>query len=92
MLDAIAYCGTPTCVSVVKEVTMSGEIGMLLVIVVLVSLFYLFIVVLVSLSYIFIVVLVWSYLLKLELKTYSGILICSFPGIDPSDINSAILD
>merc|ERR1712142_995660 len=27
MLDAIAYCGTPTCVSVVKDVTMSGEIG-----------------------------------------------------------------
>merc|ERR1712168_1046447 len=26
MLDAIAYCGTPTCVSVVKDVTMNGEI------------------------------------------------------------------
>jgi hypothetical protein len=26
MLDAIAYCGSPTCVSVVKDVTMSGEI------------------------------------------------------------------
>jgi len=27
MLDAIAYCGTPSCVSVVKDVTISGEVA-----------------------------------------------------------------
>ena len=27
MLDAVAYCGTPSCVSVVKDVTISGEIS-----------------------------------------------------------------
>jgi hypothetical protein len=27
MLDAIAYCGTPSCVSVVKDVTINGEIA-----------------------------------------------------------------
>lgn len=27
MLDAIAYCGTPSCVSVVKDVTINGEVS-----------------------------------------------------------------
>ena len=27
MLDAIAYCGTPSCISVVKDVTIAGTIA-----------------------------------------------------------------